>query len=161
SACSGVNGMVGFLLVGIAFGVIVRGPRIRKLLWLAGGLALLWVINVARIVFIFWTGRLWGEKVAIDVFHPFIGLLTFNVGIICMLLALRPMGLKIDGALWAGHKNDESAGGPTSPGEDAGATTGTKTRQGHLLAVPKVWMALLLVAAIGIPLAVLNSGLKS
>jgi exosortase/archaeosortase family protein len=153
SACSGVNGMVGFLMVGIAFGVIVRGPRIRKLLWLVGGLALLWAINVLRIIFIFWVGKSWGEKVAIDVFHPFIGLVTFNVGIIVMLLALRPMGLHIDGAVWGKRS--------TAPTGSQDRHDGTPDKPGHLTAVPKVGLALLLVALLGVPLAILNSGLQS
>ncbi len=62
SACSGVNGMVGFLLVGVAFGAVVRGPRIRKALWLTAGLALLWLINLGRILFIFWAGKVWGSQ---------------------------------------------------------------------------------------------------
>ncbi len=37
SACSGVNSVVGFLLVGSVFAVIVKGPIVRKVLWLAGG----------------------------------------------------------------------------------------------------------------------------
>jgi exosortase/archaeosortase family protein len=153
SACSGVNGMVGFLMVGIAFGVIVRGPRIRKFLWLVGGLALLWAINVLRIIFIFWVGKTWGEKVAIDVFHPFIGLVTFNIGIIVMLLALRPMGLRIDGAVWGKAGN----AAPDSPDRH----DDTPGKPGHLTAVPKVGVALLLVALLGVPLAILNSGLQS
>ena len=80
SACSGVNGVVGFLLVGSAFAAIVRGPIVRKVLWLSGGMALLWAINLGRITFIFFAGKEWGEGVAINVFHPFIGLVTFSSG---------------------------------------------------------------------------------
>jgi exosortase/archaeosortase family protein len=148
SACAGVNGMVGFLLVGVAFAVIVRGPFLRKVLWLAGGLALLWAINVGRILFIFWTGRMWGEGVAIDVFHPFIGLVTFSGGVVLMVLALRLFGLKIDGALL----EPPSAHAVESDG---------RVKHSHLIAVPRVWWALLVVGLVGLPLAVLNSNLKS
>jgi exosortase/archaeosortase family protein len=159
SACSGVNGMVGFLMVGIAFAVIVRGPRVRKLLWLASGLALLWVINVARIVFIFWTGKTWGEKVAIDVFHPFIGLLTFNLGIIAMLFALRPVGLSIDGALWQSRTKAQSE---PEPSLDPPAASSSGAPPNHQLkAVPKVWVALVVVGLLGSILGVLNNDLKS
>ena len=41
SACSGVNSVVGFLLIGSAFGAVVRGPIVRKVLWLTGGMLLL------------------------------------------------------------------------------------------------------------------------
>ena len=56
SACSGVNGVVGFLLIGSAFAAIVRGPIVRKMLWLAGGMVRLWAINLGRITFIFFAG---------------------------------------------------------------------------------------------------------
>ncbi len=61
SACSGVSSVVGFLLVGVAFAATVRGPWIRKTLWLLGGMVLLWAINVGRITLIFWAGREEGE----------------------------------------------------------------------------------------------------
>jgi len=98
SACSGVNGVVGFLLVGVAFGAVVTGPRIRKVLWLTLGMLLLWATNLARLLFIFWAGRQWGEHVAIDVLHPFVGLLMFSFGVLVMVVALRPFGLQIGSA---------------------------------------------------------------
>jgi exosortase/archaeosortase family protein len=149
SACSGVNGMVGFLLVGVAFAVIVRGPLVRKVLWLAGGLTLLWAINVARILFIFWTGRMWGEKVAIDVFHPFVGLVTFSLGVVVMVLALRLFRLRIDGAFLG-------SGAP-----DVAESESRPAKHSHLVAVPKVARALILVTLVSVPLAVLNSNLQS
>jgi exosortase/archaeosortase family protein len=106
SACSGVNGVVGFLLVGAAFGVLVQGPRLRKLLWLAGGMLLLWAINIGRLVFIFWAGRTWGEQVAINVLHPFVGLVTYCSGVAIMLLALGPLGLQLGPQL---ETNDKAA----------------------------------------------------
>jgi exosortase/archaeosortase family protein len=146
SACAGVNGMVGFLLVGAAFAVIVRGPLLRKALWLVGGVALLWAINVGRILFIFWTGRMWGEKVAIDVFHPFVGLVTFSGGVVLMVLTLRFFGLRIDGALL----------------EPPAVVEGdSRVKHSHLIAVPKVRWALLVVGLVGLPLAILNANLKS
>ena len=95
SACSGVNGVVGFLLVGSAFAAIVRGPIVRKMLWLAGGMALLWVINLVRITFIFFAGKEWGEAIAINVFHPFIGLVTFSLGVVAMILLIKPLGMHV------------------------------------------------------------------
>ncbi len=95
SACSGINGIVGFLLVGVAFSAIVRGPRVRKGVWLACGMVLLWVVNLARLTFIFWAGKLWGESVAINVLHPFVGMLTFCAGVLAMLLVMGPFGLSL------------------------------------------------------------------
>src|SRR5580692_5150955 len=96
SACSGVSSVVGFLLVGTAFAATVRGPWIRKLIWLAGGMVLLWVINVGRITLIFWAGKQAGEHFAIDILHPYIGLFTFTIGVVIMILFIKPMGLRLD-----------------------------------------------------------------
>jgi len=139
SACSGVNGMVGFLLVGAAFGAVVRGPRARKVLWLTTGLVLLWLINLGRILFIFWAGKLWGQSVAIDVLHPYVGLVTFNVGIVIMLVALRPFGLSIRSKVIAA---------PTAAAR-------------RMLAVPKAAVALVIVVLLGAVLSVTNENLKS
>jgi exosortase/archaeosortase family protein len=152
SACSGVNGMVGFLLVGAAFGAIVRGPRMRKALWLAGGLLLLWFINLGRILFIFWAGQQWGSKVAIGFFHPFIGLVTFNIGIIAMILALKPFRLSIDGAVWG------EARPPTTLSDVDSASVAAPRRP---LAVPRAGIAFGLVLVLAGTLSITNENLKS
>jgi exosortase/archaeosortase family protein len=74
---------------------MVSGPLPRKLAWLLAGLPLLWVINLGRMMFIFWAGKEWGERVALDVFHPFIGLVTFSVGVTLWALAHRWFHLRI------------------------------------------------------------------
>jgi exosortase/archaeosortase family protein len=145
SACSGINGIIGFLLVGIAFAAVVRGPMIRKGLWLAGGMLLLWVINLARLIFIFWAGKEWGERVAINVLHPFVGLLTFGVGVIIMLLAIRPFGMSI--AYAEAPRVTPAGNGPTP-------TRGAP-------AVPKVFTAVTIVVAAAIVLGIADYGLRS
>jgi exosortase/archaeosortase family protein len=149
SACAGVNGMVGFLLVGAAFGAIVTGPRLRKALWLAGGLLLLWVINLGRLLFIFWTGSVFGEHFAIKVLHPFVGLVTFNVGIVIMLLLLKPVGLRIKGP------RSGKADSTSHPVPDAVQASSRP------LAVPAVYSAIALVAVAGLLLGMTNSNLRS
>jgi exosortase/archaeosortase family protein len=89
SACSGANGMVGFLLVASAFVFVVKGPRWSKVAWLLTGVLLVWVLNVARIMSIFFAARQWGESVAIDGFHPYVGLIVFNVAVVVMVLLMR------------------------------------------------------------------------
>jgi exosortase/archaeosortase family protein len=96
SACSGVDGVVGFLLVGSAFAALVTGPRLLKLIWLAGGMGLLWLINLGRIIFIFWAGQVWGEHIAISILHPFIGLVTFSAGVVLMILVMGWFRLRIN-----------------------------------------------------------------
>ena len=95
SACSGVNGVVGFLLIGLAFGFLVHGSIFPKSIWLVGGMLLVWVLNVVRILLVFAVGHQWGETVAIDWIHPFVGLVFFNLGVLAMLLAMPVFHLDI------------------------------------------------------------------
>jgi len=64
SACSGVNGLVGYTLVTAAFLSIVKGRWFKKIAWLVLGLVTIWLLNVARILIIFAVGKQWGEAVA-------------------------------------------------------------------------------------------------
>lgn len=93
SACSGVNGMAGFLIIGTAFAAVVRGRWLPKLAWLAGGLLLTWTFNVLRIGAIFTLGRLLGEGVALGGLHPVIGLISFSASVVVMIAAMARFGL--------------------------------------------------------------------
>lgn len=95
SACSGANGVVGFFIVGLAFLLVVEGSKKRKALWLGVGALLVWALNIVRIMVIFGAARAWGERVALDGFHPVIGLVVFNLAIVAMLLLMRPFGLRL------------------------------------------------------------------
>jgi len=145
SACSGVNSVVGFLLIGSAFAAVVRGPLVRKALWLIGGMLLLWAINLARITFIFWAGKTWGEHVAIGVLHPFVGLVTFSLGVILLVALIRPLGM---------HLGMEPRKAP-EPGAD------TKPKMKASLAVPRVYAAIVIVTVAAIVLGISNIGLKT
>jgi exosortase/archaeosortase family protein len=95
SACSGVNGVVGYGLVAVAFLTVVRGTGARKALWLTCGLCLTWASNVVRIVLVLVVGHFAGDKIAIDVLHPMIGLVLFNVVVLAMILSMSRFGLSI------------------------------------------------------------------
>jgi exosortase/archaeosortase family protein len=144
SACSGVDGVVGFVLVGSAFAAVVTGPRLRKVLWLACGIGLLWAINLGRIIFIFWAGKVWGEHIAIQILHPFVGLVTFSIGVVLMILVMGPLGLKI-------------AVAAPRPAASEVAAAGTDRR----FAVPKVFGVIGLLAVVALVLGVNNTGLKA
>jgi exosortase len=146
TACSGVDGMVGFFLVGTAFTVIVHGTLLRKVLWLAVGLVLLWTTNLLRLLLIFWAGHMWGEDVALKILHPFAGLVIFCIGVLLMMLLLRPFGLHF------------GAGGP-----DAGSdgTSNGGGRRGSPPTRQPIFMASGLLAVVGLLLAVNNSALIS
>ena len=148
SACSGVSSVVGFLLVGTAFAATVRGPWIRKLIWLAGGMVLLWVINVGRITLIFWAGKQAGEHFAIDILHPYIGLFTFTIGVVIMILFIKPMGLRLD----------------VAPDRFKGAVPDALAKASPsrtVMAVPKVYLAVAIVLVLGILVGFSNVGLQS
>jgi exosortase/archaeosortase family protein len=148
SACSGVSSVVGFLLVGTAFAATVRGPWVRKTLWLVGGMVLLWAINVGRITLIFWAGRQEGEHFAIDILHPYIGLVTFSIGVVVMILFIRPLGLHFDIA-----PDRFKARSTQSPD----AVSISK----HVMAVPRVYLAVAIVLVLGILVGFSNVGLQS
>jgi exosortase/archaeosortase family protein len=95
SACSGANGMIGFLIVGSAFLFVLKGSRRAKALWLLAGAVLVWSTNLIRIMAVFYVARTWGEKVAIDGFHPFVGLVVFNLAIVVMMMLLGPFRLSL------------------------------------------------------------------
>jgi exosortase/archaeosortase family protein len=152
SACSGVSSVVGFLLVGVAFIAVIRGPWLRKLLWLAGGMLLLWVFNLGRLTLVFWAGQQFGEHFAINVLHPYIGLVTFSIGVGIMILCIRPMGLRI-----ANMEGSAGRRGATSAAPAPAPTPAPK----HVLPVPKVYLAVSLVLVFAIIVGFSNVGLQN
>lgn len=146
SACSGVNSMVGFLLVGSAFAALVRGRRLPKLAWLFGGLVLIWALNVFRILVILAVGRQWGEGVAIDGFHPVLGLVTFSFGVLVMILVMPRFGLRM-----------------VFQRQGSGAVEGSARELSPRTvrpAVPRARLALSVVTAAAVLLAAANAGLR-
>jgi exosortase/archaeosortase family protein len=138
SACSGVNGLVGYLLVAVAFLTALTGGLIGKTLWLFLGLIGVWVSNVGRIFIILAAGNRFGERVAIGVLHPFMGLVTFNLVVLAMVLIMGRFGLKL-----------RSSG--------SSATAGSTLRT----AVPKVRLAVTVVGLFAVIAALANSSLRS
>ena len=94
SACSGVNTLVGFLVVGLFGLYFVRGSAGRRLSWLLLGALLVWSFNVLRILGIFAVGTTHGERAAFDVLHPVAGLLALNAAALFLVLLMRPFGLR-------------------------------------------------------------------
>ena len=90
SACSGVNSLVGFGIIGAAALWFIRGSVVRRVSWLALGGALVWALNVGRILLVLLTARRLGEHVAFDVLHPVAGIVTLNVAFL-LALALLPL----------------------------------------------------------------------
>ena len=86
SACSGINSGLGFLIVGTAAAILMRGRLALKVVWLAAGTALLFAVNVVRILVVLAAGRLWGEHFSIDILHPVMGLAMILGATLVMLL---------------------------------------------------------------------------
>jgi exosortase/archaeosortase family protein len=139
SPCSGVNGLVGFLLAGGAFLALVRGSRVRKLLWLAVGLAVTWAMNIGRLAMLLFVGNRWGEGAAIEVLHPYLGLVTFSVGVLLMILVMPRFGIS-------------PAPAPTPAERDA--------LRARRPAVTRSLPALLTVAALAVPIGALDAGMR-
>jgi exosortase/archaeosortase family protein len=146
SSCSGVNGVVGFLLVGVAFTSLVRGRRSLKLLWLTSGIALIWALNVVRLLIIFWAGSTYGERVAIDGLHPVIGLVLFCVGIAVMALTMPLFRLSVP---------------PAAPRRPAAVASAEPAEQPyHRIAVPRAKGAVILLLATALFMGIANAGMK-
>jgi exosortase/archaeosortase family protein len=94
SACSGVNSMVGFVLLGTALMFVVRGTTGRRLGWLGVGLSIIWLLNVARIALVFAAGAALGPATAFEALHPVAGLVVFNLGLLAMIWLVPRFGLR-------------------------------------------------------------------
>lgn len=141
TACSGIDGMVGFLLIGVGFAGTVSGSRLRKTIWLVLGAALLWMTNLGRLLLIFWAGEHYGENFAINILHPVAGLIIFCIGVILMALLIKPFGLKFF----------DSRSATAMSFRPVGAKAGTQ----------KVFLAAGLVAVVAFALCVNNAKLSS
>src|SRR5207237_8024442 len=94
-ACSGVNSLVGFLIIGTAGLYFIRGRLLRKLAWFACGALLVYAFNVVRIVGILVVGRAFGERAAFDVVHPVAGLAALTLAVALSVRLLPSFGLEL------------------------------------------------------------------
>ncbi len=140
SACSGANGLVGFLLVASAFSLVVEGSRLRRISWLLFGATLVWLLNIIRILVIFGAAKRFGESVAIDGFHPYMGLVVFNIGVLIMVILMKPFGLRF--RIPKAQKSVD--------GRDRGNTT-----------LPSLWAALACVGVLASGVCVYNNDLRA
>jgi exosortase/archaeosortase family protein len=143
SACSGVNSGLGFLIVGAAAAILMRGRLAMKLLWLVSGTVFLFVVNVGRILLVLAAGGLWGEHFAIDILHPLIGL--------AMILGATLVTL-----LWLPHFHLSLGIGTArrQPGTDP------KPRGAQMLAVRKARIPLTVLAVASVVAMFANAGMS-
>lgn len=93
SACSGIGGVTGLLLVGLAAQYVLHGRTRARLAWLATVAVTAWVLNLVRILVLLATGRLLGESAALDVVHPVAGLVLLNAAFALLVVAAPRFGL--------------------------------------------------------------------
>lgn len=117
--CAGANSAVGFLLVGGAAVSLLTGRRLRKLAWLAFGVALMLALNVGRLLLLFWAGDRYGEEVMMRWLHPYAGLAIFVLGCLVTIALLPRFGIRLGPAAGrepvgavGGQEPDPTAGSP-------------------------------------------------
>lgn len=102
-SCSGINGAVAMVLIGLAVAAVARGSWRRRIGWVVVAVAAQWLANVLRIIVLFAITRWISVDVAIDVVHPIIGLVFFNLVVLVMVgtmprwkLDLPPLSRPLD-----------------------------------------------------------------
>jgi exosortase/archaeosortase family protein len=115
ATCSGISSFFGFLLLGGAATVLLAGPRRRKAIWVALGLALCWVVNLARILGIFAIAGTWGEHVALDDIHPYAGIVLFTLTTAVVAAMAPRLGLRWREPLFS--PTDKPTADPPGPRE--------------------------------------------
>jgi exosortase/archaeosortase family protein len=95
SPCSGVNGAIGFALVGGTFLLAANGPRRNKAIWLGAGLVVTVLGNMVRILTLFAVGTHAGPQAAFDLLHPVAGIVTLAVVGLTMVLLAPWFGLSV------------------------------------------------------------------
>jgi len=96
SACSGIAGIAGMLLIGLCAQYVLHGSRRARLAWLAAAVVLAWVLNLIRIVVLLAVGTTMGEHVAMEIVHPVAGLLPLNAAMAVHVLNAGRFGLRFD-----------------------------------------------------------------
>jgi exosortase/archaeosortase family protein len=93
TACSGANSALGFALVGSLVLLATSGRRRFKSAWLAAGILLTFVVNLARLVSILALAAAGQPALALGGYHQVIGLVLFTAVVVVMLRAQPMFGL--------------------------------------------------------------------
>lgn len=93
SACSGITGIVGMLIIGLCAQYVLHGTPRARITWLAAAVALAWALNLVRILGLLAVGTSLGEGVAMGVVHPVAGLLLLNAAMAFHVASAGRFGL--------------------------------------------------------------------
>ena len=92
-ACSGIYGLMGFLLFAVFIAYIIRDKLWKKLALIVLGLPLIYLLNIIRITIILAIGYHYGEQLALQIFHLIGGWILIFFGTL-LLLAISEKILK-------------------------------------------------------------------
>jgi len=85
-ACSGIYGLIGFLIVAIFMAYLIRGKTWKKFALIIAGIPLIYSLNIIRIVVILMLGYYYGETLALQIFHLLGGWMLIFLGTILLLV---------------------------------------------------------------------------
>ncbi len=91
--CSGVNGVLGFLLVGLPLALVWSGTAGAKARWLAAGALLAFASNLLRVGLLLYLSSRVGVDFAVGTVHPFLGTALFVLAFAAMLGLAGRFGL--------------------------------------------------------------------
>ncbi len=96
STCAPIGTFVALVMFLIPVAYLYRGGLGRKTVWLASGLALMLLLNFARMLWIAYNWANYGIGEAVAVFHLFAGQIMFYAVIIVMILLATRYGMRLD-----------------------------------------------------------------
>ncbi len=96
STCAPIGTFVALIMFLIPVAYLYRGGIGRKTMWLASGLAMMLLLNFARMLWISYNWAYYGIGEAVAVFHLFAGQIMFYAVIIVMILIATRYGMRLD-----------------------------------------------------------------
>ena len=93
SACSGIAGITGMLLVATAAQYVLHGSWRRRVAWVVSAALVAWILNLVRIITLLAVGRAFGEQAALGLLHTVAGLLLLNLGFAALVWVAPRFGL--------------------------------------------------------------------
>jgi len=94
SSCAGLNGFLGYLVIGTPVPLSMAGALWRKALWVLCGMLLTMVANAIRVLLILAVAHVSGVQMALQVIHPVLGAILFGVVFLAMLNAQSLFGVR-------------------------------------------------------------------
>ncbi|MCL5960249.1 MAG: exosortase/archaeosortase family protein [Chloroflexi bacterium] len=94
--CSGVNAVIGFLVVGLPLVLTWSGRPSSKVKWLLTGMAMAFFSNLLRVGILLYLSAAHGVEFALGTVHPILGTVLFVGVFMVMLVATRFFRLRFD-----------------------------------------------------------------